>query len=50
MAVVVASTMHKTGPTVSGDVEKIVVVQTDLGFANDLVHTGTGKIVATVCG
>jgi hypothetical protein len=50
MAVVVASAMEKTGSTVSGDVDREVVVRTDAGYANDLAHAGTGTVVATLCG
>jgi hypothetical protein len=50
MAVVVASAMEKTGSTVGGDVNKVVVVRTDAGYVNDLAHTGTGTVVGTICG
>ena len=50
MAVVVSSAMEKTGSTVGGDVDRIVVVKTNAGYANDLTHTGTGTVVGNVCG
>jgi hypothetical protein len=50
MALVVASAMEKTGSTVSGDVERVVVVKTDAGYASDLAHNGTGTVVAPICG
>jgi hypothetical protein len=50
MAVIVASHVTKSGPTISGDVVGIVVVKTDPGYGPNPGHRGTGTIVATLCG
>jgi hypothetical protein len=47
MAVVVASSIAKSGPSIAGDVKKIVIVQTDGGYASDPGHAGTGVVVGT---
>ena len=49
MGTLVASTITKSGNTISGDITKIVVVKTDPGYATSPGHDGTGKIVATYC-
>ncbi len=49
MGVIVASSVTKSGSTISGSWSKIVVVTTDPGYAPDPGHHGTGKIVATFC-
>jgi uncharacterized repeat protein (TIGR01451 family) len=49
MGVVVADTVTKSGSTISGHYAKIVVVQTDPGYAPGPSNTGTGTIVATFC-
>ena len=49
MAVVVSSSIHKSGSTVSGDTVHIVIVATDPGYAPNPGHAGTGTIVAIVC-
>jgi hypothetical protein len=48
--VVVSSNVTKSGPTISGDVHEVVVVQTTPGYADDPGHAGTGTVIATVCG
>jgi len=50
MATAVASSVAKSGTTISGNIVKIVIVQTDLGYSPASGHDGTGKIVATLCG
>jgi hypothetical protein len=50
MAVVVSSSISKSGSAISGDAKRIVVVKTDPGYASDPGHAGTGTVVATVCG
>jgi hypothetical protein len=50
MAVVVSRTIAKSGPAIAGDVQRIVVVRTDRGYAPDPGHAGTGTVVAVVCG
>jgi len=49
MGVVVANTVTKSGATVSGNSVGIIVVKTNLGYAADPGHAGTGTIVATFC-
>jgi hypothetical protein len=49
MGVIVPTTVGKAGPTVSGDVQKIVVVQTSSGYGPNPGHPGIGQIVATYC-
>ena len=49
MAVLVTSSVGKSGPTISGSTVHIVVVKTDGGYKNDPGHAGTGTVVATVC-
>lgn len=48
--VIVASDVTQTGSTISGDTEKVVVVETNSGYAPDPGHPGTGTVVAVVCG
>jgi hypothetical protein len=49
MGVVVSTAVSKSGPTLSGDVPKIVVVQTNPGYAPDPGHPGTASVVAVFC-
>ena len=49
MGVVVASAVGKTGMTISGNVSRIVVVETAPGYARNPGAGGTGRIVATYC-
>ena len=49
MAVIVSSSITKSGSTISGDVKAIVVVQTDPGYSGNPGHAGTGRVVAVVC-
>ena len=49
MGVLVASSITKTGSTISGNTIKIVVVKTDPGYSGNPGHAGTGTIVATYC-
>jgi uncharacterized repeat protein (TIGR01451 family) len=50
MGVIVSSTVVQSGSTISGDVPKIVVVQTNPGYGPNPGHAGTGSVVATFCG
>jgi hypothetical protein len=50
MGVLVAGTVGKNGATISGSWNRIVVVQTNPGYAPAPGHPGTGRIVATFCG
>lgn len=48
--VIVTSHVTKSGSTISGDTQKVVVVKTDSGYASDPGHAGTGTVVEVVCG
>jgi PKD repeat protein len=50
MGVLVASKTTKSGSTIGGVWGKVVVVQTNPGYAPNPGHAGTGTIVATFCG
>jgi len=47
--VIVSSEITKSGPTISGDIHEIVLVQTESGYAPDPGHAGTGMVVGVVC-
>jgi hypothetical protein len=47
--VIVASHIAKSGPTISGDTKKVVLVLTEPGYAGDPGHAGTGTVVGVVC-
>jgi M6 family metalloprotease-like protein len=49
MGVVVATSVTKSGSTISGNYVRIVVVRTDPGYGPSPGHAGTGTIVATFC-
>ena len=49
MAVIVSSSVTKSGPTISGDISEIVVVTTNPGYAPDPGHPGTGTVVSILC-
>jgi len=49
MGVVVSAAVGKSGPTLSGNVPEIVVVQTNAGYAPDPGHPGTGAVIAVYC-
>jgi hypothetical protein len=49
MGVIVSSAVAKSGPTMSGNVFKIVVVTTNPGYEGNPGHHGTGTVVATYC-
>jgi uncharacterized repeat protein (TIGR01451 family) len=49
MGVIVASSISKSGSTVSGNTVHMVVVQTNPGYAPDPGHAGTGTVVAQIC-
>ncbi len=49
MAVIVASTITKSGNRISGNASSIVIIKTDPGYANNPGHEGTGTIVAILC-
>jgi hypothetical protein len=49
MGVVVASSVTKSGSTISGNIAKIVVVTPNPGYEPNPGHAGTGRIVAVLC-
>ncbi len=49
MAVIVSSSISKSGSTISGDTRHIVIVKTNPGYAPNPGHAGTGTVVAQVC-
>jgi hypothetical protein len=50
MATAVASSVTKSGNTISGNIPQMVIVKTNPGYAPNAGHAGTGTIVATLCG
>jgi PKD repeat protein len=48
-AMIVASSVNKSGPQITGDTANIVIVRTDPGYAPDPGHAGTGVIVGVLC-
>jgi hypothetical protein len=50
MAVIVSSSVQKSGPTITGNVRRIVIIQTNPGYGPAPGHVGTGKVVAILCG
>jgi hypothetical protein len=49
MPIIVSSHVTQSGNTISGDIEHIVIVQTNSGYSNDPGHAGTGTVVSQVC-
>jgi hypothetical protein len=49
MAVVVASSISKSGLQISGDTKHVVIVKTDPGYTGDPGSAGIGTVVATIC-
>jgi uncharacterized repeat protein (TIGR01451 family) len=49
MAVIVSSSIDKSGPTISGDTVHMVVVQTNPGYAPNPGHAGTGTVIGQIC-
>jgi hypothetical protein len=49
MAVIVTGSVHKSGSTISGTIEHIVVVKTNAGYGPNPGHAGTGKVTRVVC-
>jgi len=47
--VIVSSMVTKSGPVISGDVPKMVIVHTDPGYGPAPGHDGTGTVTAVVC-
>jgi hypothetical protein len=49
ITVLVASSITKSGPTTTGDIPKMVIVQTDPGYGPNSGQSGTGTVVAVYC-
>jgi hypothetical protein len=49
MAVIVSSSISKSGSTISGNTVHEVIVRTNPGYAANPGHAGTGTVVATIC-
>ena len=49
MAVIVSSSIGKSGATISGNTVHIVIVKTNPGYAPNPGHAGTGTVFAQVC-
>jgi hypothetical protein len=49
MAVIVSSSVDKNRSIITGNIKRIVVVQTNPGYGPSPGHSGTGQIVAILC-
>ena len=49
IAVIVSGSITKSDSTISGDIRQIVIVKTDVGYAGNPGHAGTGIVVALFC-
>jgi uncharacterized repeat protein (TIGR01451 family) len=49
MAVIVSSSITKSGSTISGDTQHLIIVKTDPGYQGNPGHAGTGTIVGVIC-
>lgn len=49
MAVIAANSITKTGSTISGNTQKIVIVETNAGYGPAPGHTGTATVVGVLC-
>ena len=49
IAVVVTSTVVKSGPDIRGDIKQIVVVHHDGGYGPNPGHRGNGQVTSIVC-
>ena len=50
MPVIVASSVQKNGSAITGNVSKIVVIETNPGYGPSPGHAGTGRVAAILCG
>lgn len=50
MGVIMSSSVGQSGPVISGDVPKIVVVTPNPGYGTSPGQSGTGNVVAVFCG
>ena len=49
MAVIVSSSVQKNGSVITGNVKRIIIVQTNPGYGPSPGHWGTGQVVAILC-
>jgi hypothetical protein len=49
MGIVASSSITKNGSIISGDVNKVVIVETNSGYSSNPGHAGTGTIVEIIC-
>jgi hypothetical protein len=49
ITVIATSSASKSGPVISGNNRKIVVVKTDPGYDSNPGHPGTGTVVSVTC-
>jgi uncharacterized repeat protein (TIGR01451 family) len=49
IAVIVSSSIDKSGPTISGDTVHMVVVRTNPGYAPNPGHAGRGTVLGQIC-
>jgi uncharacterized repeat protein (TIGR01451 family) len=49
IAVIVSSSIDKSGSTISGDTAHLVVVRTNPGYAPNPGHAGTGTVLGQIC-
>ena len=49
MAVIVSTHVEQNGSTITGDIQHVLIVATDPGYAGNPGHDGTGTIVAILC-
>jgi len=49
MAVIVSSSIAKSGSTISGDSMQIVIIKTNAGYGSDPGHRGTGTVIGVLC-
>jgi hypothetical protein len=47
--VIAASSVTKSGPVISGNGPKMVIVKTNPGYGPAPGHTGTGTVTAVIC-
>lgn len=49
MAVIVSSSIQKNGSIITGNIRKIVIVETNSGYGPSPGHAGTGRVVSVFC-
>ncbi|MGZ8845201.1 MAG: hypothetical protein ACXW3C_01945 [Pyrinomonadaceae bacterium] len=49
MAVIVSSSITKSGSIISGNISRIVIVRTNQGYSGSPGHSGTGTVVGVFC-